>query len=96
MLSFVDRDRIARGAALLDEEMPGWAEKISLEILDINDSEMCILAQLYGSFYGGGENLGLFTNDKLVENGFFPEKMDDTYYKNLKNEAWAEEIAKRS
>jgi hypothetical protein len=38
---------VDRGAALLDEREPGWAEKIDLDTLDLSSSCGCVLGQLY-------------------------------------------------
>ena len=32
----------------LDKAIPGWAKKIDLEILNMNDLQMCVLGQLFG------------------------------------------------
>lgn len=39
-------ERVARGAAWLDERFPGWERKIDLGILDISDAECCVCAQV--------------------------------------------------
>lgn len=39
-------DRVARGAAELDRILPGWYEKIDLEILDLDSPCKCVLGQL--------------------------------------------------
>lgn len=41
------------GAELLDEKCPGWASEISLDTLDIDSSQNCVLGQLYGDFSRG-------------------------------------------
>ena len=38
-------DRVARGAAYMDENYPGWERKINLDTLDIQDGCKCILGQ---------------------------------------------------
>lgn len=53
------QDRVKRGAALLDEKHPGWAEKIDKLLLDMNDCYDCVLGQLYGEYFDGREALGL-------------------------------------
>jgi hypothetical protein len=40
-------ERVARGAALLDEREPGWAERIDLGRLDVMSECRCVLGQLY-------------------------------------------------
>ena len=50
----VAAERVARGAALLDREIPGWADHVDLDRLDVGEGEMrgtddslgCILCQL--------------------------------------------------
>lgn len=44
-------DRVAKGAKLLDRVRPGWADKIAQHRIDMNLCSMCILGQLWGSFY---------------------------------------------
>lgn len=38
--------RVARGADMLDSRIPGWAERIDVERLDLADGRVCILGQL--------------------------------------------------
>jgi hypothetical protein len=42
-------ERVARGAALLDETVPGWDQRIDLDLLDVDCCERCILGQLFAS-----------------------------------------------
>ena len=42
-------ERVASGAALLDERMPGWHQRIDLDTLDIDSCKNCVLGQIYGS-----------------------------------------------
>jgi hypothetical protein len=37
----------AKGAALLDEEVPGWADRIDVPTLDLGSCTLCVLGQLY-------------------------------------------------
>lgn len=39
------RARVARGVALLDEKLPGWAQQIDLDRLDLGNTCNCILGQ---------------------------------------------------
>ena len=39
---------VAKGAALLDDKVPGWWKVINLQKLDINDCHTCMLGQLFG------------------------------------------------
>jgi hypothetical protein len=44
--------RVARGAALLDAQVPDWRGRINVERLDVQ-SPWCVLGQLYGSYIDG-------------------------------------------
>lgn len=41
-------DRVAAGAKLLDRVVPGWAERVDFDSLDMSDGMNCILGQLFG------------------------------------------------
>jgi len=41
------RDRVKRGAALLDRERPGWEKKMDISKFDIWHSDRCILGQVF-------------------------------------------------
>lgn len=45
------RERVARGAALLDQKRPGWAHAIDTGTLDLQSSCLCVIGQVYGNFY---------------------------------------------
>lgn len=53
------QERVERGAALLDERLPGWAQEIYVENLDLSDSCDCVLGQLFGDYLKGVRVLGL-------------------------------------
>jgi hypothetical protein len=40
-------ESVARGAALLDDQLPGWAERIDPEQLQIASCYRCVLGQLF-------------------------------------------------
>jgi len=42
-------ERVARGAALLDGKLPGWAERIDLAELELSSCYRCVLGQLFAS-----------------------------------------------
>lgn len=42
-----EREAAAKGAALLDERMPGWHARIDLDRLDLADGKQCVLGQLF-------------------------------------------------
>ena len=48
------KERVEKGAALLDEKRPGWEKEIDLDGLVMESGTCCVLGQLYeGSFYKG-------------------------------------------
>lgn len=42
--------RVAAGAAWLDENRPGWLDRIFLNSLDVSDCALCVLGQVYGGW----------------------------------------------
>jgi hypothetical protein len=69
--------RVAAGAALLDEKLPGWDKDIDLGRLDLGSPCRCILGQLHydadrpaRSFDAGLGSLGLFPHTTAVKLGF--------------------------
>lgn len=44
-------ERVAAGAAWLDEHQPGWVERIDLDALEMRDCMSCILGQLFGGYW---------------------------------------------
>lgn len=45
------KQKILRGAKLLDKTEPGWRERIDLSTLDLSDDKFCVLGQLHGSYW---------------------------------------------
>lgn len=41
-------EQIAAGVAYLDENHPGWVDKVDLDVLYMGDSATCVLGQLVG------------------------------------------------
>jgi hypothetical protein len=60
---------VQNGIALLDAERPGWRSEIDLKMLDIAQSDTCVLGQLYDGFANGVNELELLT-EKMDEYGF--------------------------
>jgi len=101
-------ERVAKGAALLDEKGPtDWASEINLEALDIVSTSNCILGQLYGGYYTGQSNLEELDSDGYVievvswEWGFSLVDWDAYYDGNTSErdllwEAWQDEILDRT
>lgn len=85
--------RAAAGAAFLDEQMPGWAERIDLAELDMGSCTRCILGQLLGDYACAVEDLGLRGDAKLVL-GFNAWHGGSGPWDKLRT-AWADEVGKR-
>ncbi len=47
------RQRVARGAMLLDEHRPGWYLRTDLDRLDMGQSQHCVLGQEYADEWRG-------------------------------------------
>lgn len=46
-----------RGAKLLDEHAPGWADLIADDVLDMCDPSVCIVGQVFGDYNDGLKTL---------------------------------------
>jgi hypothetical protein len=100
-MTFVARrtvqDRVARGAALLDEKQPGWASKLNFDIFNIDGCYSCVLGQVFGHYVRGLDFLQQ-GNNFSVEHGFITERdkgepvMEETRYLEV---AWAAETVRR-
>jgi hypothetical protein len=62
-------ERVARGAAWLDEQEPGWARQVDLARLALSSPCRCVLGQLYGE-YMDAPLVDVFGNVAGVEHGF--------------------------
>ncbi len=102
-------ERVARGAALLDQKKPGWARLIDIDTLDVEDVDFCPCAQLSGTvkFYqdGAEDILGIDITQKkdqefMSDHGFnclidlSSKGEGDQDFMQL-NEAWRIEVSKR-
>ena len=52
-------ERVAAGAALLDDRRPGWFKDIDCGSLDIASAQACVCGQLFESFYVGIRELDI-------------------------------------
>lgn len=59
-------DRVDRGARYLDQDQPGWHDRIDLDTLDMNNVERCVLGQL-GTFYSGNLIQWRISNEATIE-----------------------------
>lgn len=61
------RDRVQRGAALLDEKQPDWYMMVCVESLELGDCYKCVLGQLIGDYYDGRD--WLFPEKRIQQAG---------------------------
>jgi hypothetical protein len=87
-----DAERVARGAALLDQEMPTWFLQIDTDRLTFFNEVDCILGQLYGSLAAGLTKLHLSISE-LQEQNFYDHGLNGNAIK-LKG-LWLAEIESR-
>ena len=84
-------ERVERGAALLDEKMPGWWQRVDLGRLDIESGCNCVIGQL-GSYPETSEGFGLLSSLDDFTHGFDGGEPDD--YRAL-TKAWRDLILAR-
>jgi hypothetical protein len=85
-------ERVARGAALLDRERPGWAAEVDPDRLDLSQHDQTdVLGQLYGHFDRG---LAVLGDPDPVAHGFDLDADDDAGYPAL-TACWRAEVARR-
>ena len=85
------RQEVERGAGLLDEERPGWRERVDLDSLDLGSCSRCVLGQLLGD-YAERVEIGLDDEDLAARHGFVLSISADGGYAPL-TEEWREYIA---
>lgn len=88
------QENVKRGAAWMDENYPGWAHEIDMDVFDMNRFESCIAGQcegisLYKMGYSTAESFGFYVPLEFcihddIDNG-------DTDYPQL-TELWKKEI----
>jgi hypothetical protein len=61
---------VRRGAALLDERLPGWRGRVSVSTLDLGNECKCVVGQVLGGYVEGTDLLGLETNRDAARYGF--------------------------
>lgn len=77
--------RVERGAAFLDERMPEWREFVSLQQLNLDSCESCVLGQLGGgSYIAGMKRFGIKNDKDQLRYGF--EIYEDESYQDLQKE----------
>lgn len=103
-------ERVNRGAHLLDEQEPGWQDKVFPDRLSMRNGEFCIIGQVYGSYdqfigvpFGLGQTLK-GSSRLAVDHGFItqlqPAGEDEDMYEGipwaLLDAVWVAMITARS
>lgn len=95
--------RVEAGAAVMDSRVPGWADQIDLDRLDLSSNYRCVLGQTYGSYTTGALKVfGVFNGSRAEvsrEHGFdahraLSQAEIDREFAAL-TEAWRKEIQER-
>ena len=110
-MEFIDEDMklaVKRGAYMLDQKMPEWAELIRLEDLEMDDCGSCVIGQAVGDYGRGIAQLSGLKDysreafDWAIEYGFdLSDEMfdhgDGTGYRAYRQleTLWTEEVRKR-
>lgn len=102
--------RVEQGAKVLDELVPGWYNRIALNILDLSSCYRCALGQLFGDFHKGTPYLMVHVKNRpeipiptglpAVDLGFDIESGHSVTGVasddfNMMTEAWTLEVEKR-
>ncbi len=90
--------KAAYGACFFDRLCPGWHAKIDTEKLDINNTDDCIVGQLFGDYKTAVKQLSI-TESRSVRLGIYllchdTTKTEKQQWNNL-TLAWKREIAQR-
>lgn len=86
--------RVQEGMKYLDETAEGWRGKVDLSSLRIEDSDNCLLKQVFGEYRTlAGDREAL---DLQVSRGFTTRTSVDDNWEDLRllDEVWKEELAK--
>lgn len=94
------KDRVERGADLLDETEPKWFKRVNMNNLRMGSCTQCVLGQVAGHYFHGIRYLLHIETNEAIEHGF---ELDDhyndiasseMYYTHL-DELWLKEIKSR-
>lgn len=97
------KDHVSLGATLLDRAEPEWAAMVDVDGLNLNETDLCILGQIFGTYDKGLQALNMAEGTSAALHGFnlhetlVSQDNDDlwnTYMKKLA-EFWKEEIKSR-
>jgi len=102
-LLVIYRERVQRGAKMLDSVRPGWRDEISLGELNMRYPCYCILGQLWGNYFDAWTNLPKDDASDEITYGFdvtryerhSPTAIDIGVAYNTLDTAWREELSSR-
>ncbi len=89
------KSKVIKGAKILDALRSGWARKINMTNLDLEDCDECIIGQLFGEYLS--KDAELLTKDALGADLGYDLLPQDDRMENWENLArlWKEQIRKR-
>lgn len=88
-------ERVAAGAAVLDEVRPVWRGSIETEHLDIDSVWDCVLSQLWGRYGIGRDVLDEAGHDTCARDWTFDHGFDPCgSSSHLLTEAWKAEVSR--
>lgn len=90
---------VKRGAAWMDLNHPGWARKIDLSKLDMNNCHTCVIGQAVGNYfdelYKIDDVAELDADDWAVEHGFNAYDGENNEEFRALETLWTDEVRKR-
>lgn len=101
-------ERAANGAELLDDMAGDWYCLVDPDTLDMRDTSLCILGQVYGGYMNGMQEIGAvagiyLTGDRDMQVKYgFDLSVDEYYHSDFGDfmwglqSAWVAEIEKRN
>lgn len=63
-------ERVAAGAALLDQQLPGWEDMVFPDRLRMQSCDRCVLGQLYDGYEEGVQELFGHSQEEAIAHGF--------------------------
>lgn len=92
------KENVERGAALLDQQYPGWFNELDVASLDMSDCDACVVGQVADKRYSGATwEMGLYDCEDDVRHGFdleYPPNSSTKDWAGLKAE-WIKQIEKK-
>ena len=85
---------VSQGALFLDEQFPGWHDRINTETLLMSSCALCVLGQLYGAYGRAVYNHRLTRTDRWRLGFSLPADPDGSGFRML-GILWKREIAAR-